>query len=188
MNKKRLTLFLLMLLIGGFGVFKAQSFVSSRVNQDAQEDKTKKILYFNPEVYPEVEEIKEPTNIAFFSAINDKSSIIKNSKMLRVNTPIPFDEVNPEDIKEYCKNNNADYAVVPKVKYFKVGFGKYVFSNQVVVSMKVYDEEGNLITETDYNTYKKNMRMLGSAENSVKIGTKGAIHNIIKNIRKYRKK
>lgn len=188
MNKKRLTLYFLILLIGGFGIFKAQSFVSNREDQDTQEDKTKKVLCFNPEVYPEVEEIKEPTNVAFFSAVGDKYSIIKNSKILRVNSPMPFDEVNAEDIKEYCKNNDAEYAVVPKVKYFKVGFGKYVFSNQVVVSMKVYDKEGNLIAETDYDTYKKNMRMLGSAENSVKIGTKGAIDNIIKNIRKNRKK
>ena len=87
-------------------------------------------------------------------------------------------------IKEYCKNNNAQLAVVPKVKYFKVGFGKYVFSNQVIISMKLYDSMGNFLTETNYDTYKKNARILGSAENSIKIGTSGAVSKMGKNLRK----
>lgn len=188
MNKKRLALIFLALFIGGMGIYKAQTLVSNGVNQDAEENKDRKVLYFNPEVYPEVEEIKEPTNMAFFSAVSDKVSIVKNAKMLRVNTSILFDETDTEAIKEYCKNNDASYAVVPKVKYFKVGFGKYVFSNQVVVSMKLYDAEGNLIVETEHNTYKKNMRLLGTAENSVKIGTKGAISKMVKKVREIRKK
>ena len=74
-------------------------------------------------------------------------------------------------------------AIIPKVKYFKVGFGKYVFSNQVVVSLKLYDSEGNYIMETSYDTYKGNARLLGSAENSVIIGTKGAIRKMEKELR-----
>ena len=107
--------------------------------------------------------------------------------MLRADSPIDFDNIDIEAIKDYCLNNNADYAIVPKVKYFKVGFGKYVFSNQVVVSMKLYDAAGNFITETSYDTYKKNMRILGNAENSVKVGTLGAMEEIIKNLKKSRR-
>ena len=150
------------------------------------EIREKKTVYFNPEVYPNIEEIKEPTNLAFFSAVSDNHSAEKSNKMIRADIPIEFDSVDAQTIEEYCKNNDADFAIVPKVKYFKVGLGKYVFSNQVMVSMKLYDSKGNLITETNYDTYKKNMRMLGSAENSIKIGTLGAMKAIIKNLRKIR--
>lgn len=146
-------------------------------------DKTKKILYFNPEVEPDIEEIKEPTNLAFFSAVSDNFSGRKN-KMLRAEVQIPFDSIEKQTITDYCMNNDADFAVVPKVRYFKVGIGKYVFSNQVVVSMKLFDAVGNLITEADYDTYRKNMRLLGSTENSIKIGTEGAIKDILKKLRK----
>ncbi|WP_435524123.1 hypothetical protein [Chryseobacterium indoltheticum] len=37
--------------------------------------------------------------------------------------------------------------------------------------MKLFDAEGNLITSSEYDTYRKNMRLLGSTENSIKIGT-----------------
>jgi len=151
------------------------------------EIREKKTIYFNPEVYPDIEEIKEPTNQAFFSAVSDKISDYKNNTMIRADVPVEFDNVDEQTIEEYCKNNDADFAIVPKVKYFKVGLGKYVFSNQVVVSMKLYDAAGKLITETDYDTYRKNMRMLGSAENSIKIGTGGAMKNLLKNLRKKRR-
>jgi hypothetical protein len=49
--------------------------------------------------------------------------------------------------------------------------------------MKLFDAEGNLVTETDYDTYKKNMRLLGSTVNSVKIGTNGAIKGILKQLK-----
>ena len=86
-------------------------------------------------------------------------------------------------MRDICRNNNADVAVIPKVKYFKVGFGKYVFSNQVIVSMKLYNANGDFVMETAYDTYKGNGRLLGSAENSVIIGTKGAIRKISKELR-----
>ncbi len=101
--------------------------------------------------------------------------------MLRAEVQVPFDSIDKQTIMDYCSNNDADFAIVSKVRYFKVGFGKYVFSNQVVVSMKLFGADGNLVTETDHDTYRKNMRLLGSTVNSVKIGTEGAIKGIIKN-------
>lgn len=157
--------------------------ISSLKAQRNTEDKIKKVLYFNPVVDPDIEEIKEPTNTAFFSAVSDNLSERRN-RMLKTETQISFDSIDRQTITDYCKNNDADFAVVPKVKYFKVGLGKYVFSNQVVVSMKLFDAEGHLLTESDYDTYRKNMRLLGSTVNSVKIGTNGAIKNILKQLRK----
>lgn len=157
---------------------------SVKAQRNASEDKIKKVLYFNPEVEPDLEEIKEPTNHAFFSAVSDNLSRYKRNKMLRTETQVSFDSVDKQTIVDYCLNNDADFAIVPKVRYFKVGLGKYVFSNQVVVSMKLFDATGNYITETDYNTYHKNMRLLGSADNSIKIGTNGAIKGILKELRR----
>lgn len=160
------------------------SISSVNAQKNTPHDKIKKVLYFNPEVEPEVEEIKEPTNHAFFSAVSDNISTFRKNKMLRSEVQVSYDSIDAKTISEYCKNNDADFAVVPKVKYFKVGLGKYVFSNQVIVSMKLFDAEGNLITSSDYDTYRKNMRLLGSAENSIKIGTNGAIKSILKQLRK----
>jgi len=151
--------------------------------QKNTDDRIKKILYFNPEVEPDIEEIKKPTNHAFFSAVSDNLSERRN-RMLRTETQISFDSIDTKTITDYCLNNDADFAVVPKVKYFKVGIGKYVFSNQVIVSMKLFDAAGNLLTEADYDTYRKNMRLMGSTVNSVKIGTNGAIKDVLKKLRK----
>ncbi|MFC4163258.1 pyruvate decarboxylase [Epilithonimonas zeae] len=152
-------------------------------NKDAKINAIKTVLYFEPEVFPDITEIKDPTFSAFYNATSDKMKSIGNVKYLQVNTSIPFDEVDSKTVKEICKNNNADVAVIPKVKYFKVGFGKYVFSNQVVVSLKLYDSNGDFVMETSYDTYKGNARLLGSAENSVIIGTKGAIRKMEKELR-----
>ena len=154
-------------------------------NISAQKDlENQSIIYFNPEVFPDIDEIKEPTNAAFYAAVSERVPSFKNYNVLRVDTYVPFDHVDLDVIKEYCKNNNAQLAVVPKVKYFKVGVGKYVFSNQVIISMKLYDSMGNFLTETDYDTYKKNARILGSAENSIKIGAQGALTNLGKSLKK----
>lgn len=152
-------------------------------NKDIKVSKIKTILYFNPEVFPDISEIKEPTYNAFYSATSDKMRSLGNVKYLQVDSPMPFDEVDTKSIREICENNNADVAVIPKVKYFKVGFGRYVFSNQVIVSMKLYDAKGHFIMETSYDTYKGNGRLLGSASNSVIIGTKGAIKKMNKELR-----
>ncbi|AZA82752.1 pyruvate decarboxylase [Chryseobacterium lactis] len=162
--------------------FLSVSFISVKAQKNA-DDKIRKVLYFNPEVEPDIDEIKEPTNNAFFSAVSDNFSGRKN-KMLRAEVQVPFDSIDKQTIVDYCVNNDADFAIVSKVRYFKVGLGKYVFSNQVVVSMKLFGADGNLVTETDHDTYRKNMRLLGSTVNSVKIGTEGAIKGIIKQLRK----
>lgn len=150
--------------------------------KDAKINGVKTVLFFDPEVFPDIDEIKDPTYSAFSNAASDKMRSI-SIKYLQVNKAIPFEEVDTKIVQEICKNNNADVAIIPKVKYFKVGFGKYVFSNQVVVSLKLYDSEGNYIMETSYDTYKGNARLLGSAENSVIIGTKGAIRKMEKELR-----
>ena len=55
------------------------------------------------------------------------------------------------------------------------------------VSMKLYDADGNFLAESDYDTYKKNARILGSAENSIKIGTEGVMNFISKDLTKSKK-
>lgn len=153
----------------------------------SKDSKNQNILYFNPEVFPDIEEIKEPTYSAFYAAVSGKIDDYRHYKMMRVDSYISFDSVDVEAIKEFCRNNNAPFAIVPKVKYFKVGLGKYVFSNQVIVSMKLYDADGNFLAESDYDTYKKNARILGSAENSIKIGTEGVMNFISKDLTKSKK-
>lgn len=160
---------------------------STQMNSGSKTYKSQNIIYFNPEIFPDIEEIKESTYTAFYSAVSGKENHLRNYRMLRVDSNIPFDSVDVESVKEFCENNNANFAVIPKVKYFKVGLGKYVFSNQVIVSMKLYDSAGVFVSETDYDTFKKNARILGSAENSIKIGTEGAMKNMAKNFYKIQK-
>lgn len=143
------------------------------------------VLYFSPEIYPNIPEIQGPSNFAFFSAVSNKIGKNRQIKMDKVDTTMPFDDVDIEAIKEMCKNNDSDLVVVPKIKYFKVGFGKYVFSNQVVVSMKVYNAKGELLKEANYDTYRKNKRIIGNTENSIKIGTIGALKEIMKEIKAF---
>ena len=143
----------------------------------------KTILYFTPEVFPDIEEIKDPTTAAFYSAATNKIKLIGGFKYLKLDTSMPFEEIDIDIIREFCKNNNAEAAIIPKVKYFKVGFGKYVFSNQVIVSLKLYNANGDYIMETAYDTYKANGRMLGSAENSVILGTEGALEKMTKELK-----
>ena len=50
-------------------------------------------MYFSPEVFPDVEEIKEPTNLAFFSALMDKVASLKGRKVLRVDAMMNFEEI-----------------------------------------------------------------------------------------------
>ena len=73
--------------------------ISSLKAQKNADDKIKKVLYFNPEVEPDVEEIKEPTNYAFFSAVSDNLSERKN-KMLRTEIQIPFDSIDKKTISD----------------------------------------------------------------------------------------
>ncbi len=165
------------LMLTGYAMFSQ----NMPLNRDAE---LYTILYFNPEVFPDIDEIKEPTYTAFFSALSDQLSKTRSNKLLRVDYNIPYEDADPKLITEFCENNNAQFAVIPKVKYFKVGIGKYVFSNQVIVSLKVFSSTGNLLAETSYDTYRKGGRLIGSAENSIKIGTFGALKTINKQLRK----
>lgn len=175
--------YLLSLSFGVFALFSACQ-VQAPVSNLVKSSKLKTVLYFNPTVYPEIEEVKEPTYAAFFEAVNERVSRNRNYKMMRVETAMDFDSVQIPDLVEYCEMNTAAFAVIPKVKFFKVGFGKYVLSNQVIVSLKLYDSTGKLVAESDYDTYRKKARMLGSAENSIKIGTEGALKLIGQHLRK----
>ena len=138
-----------------------------------------RIVYFDPEVYPNFEEIKEPTNNVIYSAVSDELKNYGNYKIMHINNAnIKYDSVDVNMIKESCLNNGAEIAIVPKVKYFKVGLGKYVFSNQVIVSMKMYNNDGELVIENSYDTYK------GSGDywqcrKFYKIGTANVIKNMI---------
>lgn len=162
-----------------------KSFGSSLIkfNNSIKLNRVDRIIYFNPEVYPNYEGIKEPTNNAFFSAVSDELKKYGNFRILRIDMPIKYDSIDTKTIKELCINNGAEVAMIPKVKYFKVGLGKYVFSNQVVISMKLYNDDGNLVIENSFDTYKGRGRLLGSAENSVRIGTYNVVKNMITELR-----
>lgn len=178
MNKIFSPIFILLLCVSFHSCFaqnlEGQSYTSKTKNT---------IIFFNPEIEPEVEEIKQATNDAFHSSVSNHFSSI-NAKMLKMEMPIQFNTVNINDIKDACKYNNAKFAVVPKIKFFKIGLGKYVFSSQVVVSLKLYNDSGEFLGENSYDTFRKKARILGSAENSVKIGTKGAVKMMLKDWRK----
>lgn len=153
------------------------------INKDIKLPKIQNIVYYNPEVFPDLEDIKEPTNTAFFDAATNKLKLLGDYQILRTDSNMEYDHVDATAVKEICKNNNAEIVIIPKVKYFKVGLGKYVFSNQVIVSMKLYNDQGEFVAETSYDTYKANGRLLGTAENSIKIGTEGAISKMSKELR-----
>ena len=153
------------------------------INRQIKIPKVQRIIIFEPEVFPDIAEIKEPTNTAYFSALSDEFKTLGDYKLLRINSTANYDFTDINLIKELCANNNAEAVLIPKVKYFKVGIGKYVFSNQVIVSLKLYDAAGNFVIETSYDTFKTNGRMLGSAENSIKIGTVGALLKMSQEVR-----
>ena len=163
------------------GVSKSSNLAENSLD-NLQHDKHR-IVYFNPEVYPDVEEIKFPSYQAFFDGVTEKLGKFEHLKVTRVETPLVYDSIDVQTIREICRHNNSDLAVVPKIKYFKVGLGKYVFSNQVVISMKMFNSDGTLLTETSYDTYRKHKRMLGSTTNSITIGTEGAMNEILKEIK-----
>ncbi|MBT0548614.1 pyruvate decarboxylase [Riemerella anatipestifer] len=158
----------------------------SYLNKNIKIKKVKKVVYFNPVITPEIPEIYIPTYNAFYSAASDFLKDRNSGKILRVDCVMSYENIDTEYIKEICLNNNAEVVLIPRVKYFKVGFGRYVFSNQVLVSAKLYDADGNFIIETSYDTYKGNARLLGNAENSVKIGTIGMLRKMNKEIRRYK--
>ncbi|MBP7173319.1 MAG: pyruvate decarboxylase [Cloacibacterium sp.] len=152
-------------------------------NQNLKLEKINKVVYFQPDIFPEIEEIKSPTYQTFFSAVTDQMKMYGGLKTIQMDSSMSYDSIDVESLKEICKNNEAEVAVVPKIKYFKVGIGKYVFSNQVLVQLKLYDNHGNFLMETQYDTYKGNARLTGTAENSIKIGTQGAMKKMKQELR-----
>lgn len=181
---------ILLITVGAIVITSCATIKGAKKSDQSDWDHDKKkysVLYFSPEVYPNIPEIQGPSNFAFFSAVSDKVARNRQIKMDKVDSTMPFDDVDVDAIKEMCKNNGSDLVVVPRIKYFKVGFGKYVFSNQVVVSMKVYNAKGQLLKETSYDTFRKNKRMIGNTENSIKIGTVGAMNDIMKEIKDFDK-
>lgn len=168
-------------IVAGVILLSCKSWGSKSIigNESIKLKKIQKIVYFSPEVFPNYEGIRGPTNKAFFNTVTNELKNYGDYKILRVDTPILYDSVDVQTIKDYCLNNNAELAVVPKVKYFKVGIGKYVFSNQVIISMKLFNNDGELVAENSFDTYKGKGRLLGSAENSVNIGTANVIRNLV---------
>lgn len=145
--------------------------------------KVDKVLYFKPEVFPNIDEIEEPTDVAVYNAVSSYLSDLNQIEMVKINDIMPYDHIDNQYLKELCQNNKTDLVMIPKVKYFKVGFGKYVFSNQVIVSFKVYDGQGRFLIESSYDTYKGKARIGGKAESSIKIGVKGVLDRIVKEVK-----
>ena len=178
-----------LLLTAGALILKSFTSVSASSYSDTYIDpynqqKVQEIIIFNPEIDPNIAELRFPSYQTFFDGVTSEFARNKNVNINRIETPMIYDDVDIESIKEICKYNNSDLAVVPKIKYFKVGLGRYVLSNQVVVSLKLYNSEGTLLSETSYDTYRKNKRILGSTENTIKIGTSGALSSLKKYIRR----
>jgi len=60
-----------------------------------------RIVYFDPEVYPNFEEIKEPTNNVIYSAVSDELKNYGNYKIMHINNAnIKYDSVDVNMIKE----------------------------------------------------------------------------------------
>ena len=178
-NEMKKTVFLA--IAAGLILLSCKSWGSTSSNGEGKikAKKVHKIVYFSPEVFPNYDGIIEPTNKAFFNTVTNELKNYGDYRVLRVDTPVSYDTVDIQSIKDYCKNNDAEAAIIPKVKYFKVGIGKYVFSNQVIISMKLYNSDGELVMENSFDTYRGKGRLLGSAENSVNIGTSNVIKNLI---------
>lgn len=182
MNKKKI---ILLGTLAGLVLMGCASFGEKLISYNANYKlgKISKIIYFQPSVFPEIEEIKYPTSQTFFDAVTDHTRLNSNIKVVSMDHSLNYDNIDTQYIKEVAQNNNADAIIVPHIKYFKVGFGKYVFSNQVLVKLKLYNHEGNFLMETQYDTYKGQARLIGKAENSIKIGTKQALKQLIKELK-----
>lgn len=183
MNKKKI---ILLGTLAGLILVSCASFGEKLIsyNTDYKLGKINKIIYFQPSVFPEIEEIKLPTNQAFFGTVTDQTKLNSNIKAIQMDSSLDYHNIDTLYIKEIAQNNNAEAVIVPHIKYFKVGLGKYVFSNQVLVHLKLYDQNGNFLMETQYDTYKGKARLIGKAENSIKIGTKEALKQLVKELKK----
>ncbi|QCX53846.1 pyruvate decarboxylase [Elizabethkingia sp. JS20170427COW] len=154
------------------------------INKDLKLGKIQRIVYLNPEIYPKFEALQEPTDMAFYSATSDRFRKMGDIQLARIDSPMEYDKIDIPTLKELCENNLGDLIVVPHVKYFKVGLGKYVFSNQVLVRLKVYNKEGKFVMETNYDTYKAGGKLKGSAENYVETGASEVFQKMFKELKK----
>lgn len=147
--------------------------------------KKREVFLYTPlHIVPAVEEIREVTESYFFEAISDEVSRYTHWKLLRTEGII---DENSKDISrqisELCMHNGANYAIIPKITFFKVGFGKYIFSSQVIVTLLVYNSDGEYCISVSYDTFKKKGRLFGSAEHSIRKGVKGAFRQLSKRIK-----
>lgn len=184
MNKKQI---ILLGILSGLILISCNSFGGKIIYYDSSYKlgKINKVIYFQPSIFPEIEEIKSPTYQTFFSAIMDQmNNYNQNIKVILINQSLDYDNINQEYIKEIGENNEAQAIIIPHIKYFKVGLGKYVFSNQILISLKLFDNKGNFLMETQFDTYKGKARLIGKAENSIRIGTKEALKQLVKDLRK----
>jgi len=62
-----------------------------------------------------------------YAAVSDELKKYGNYKIMHINDPVKYDSINSDVIKELCINNGAEVAIVPKVKYFKVGLVNMYF-------------------------------------------------------------
>lgn len=142
-------------------------------------------LYTSPHIIPDMEEIRDATETSFFDTVSDKMSQLSHAKFLYANASLTEEDENfHQHISELCLNNGADYAVLPTIKFFKVGLGKYIFSSQVAITLRVYKADGTPLFLGTFDTFKKKGRMFGSAENAIRKGTEGALRQLHKNIKK----
>lgn len=149
---------------------KAQMTVT-HIPEVVVQKKKKTILYTRLNIFPEVEEIREVTENHFFNTIYERISKSNDLRILQTNGYVNMEENLQGQVTELCQNNDADFVVIPSIKFFKVGFGKYIFSSQVVVTLDLYNAQGHLVSSSVYDTLKRKGRMFGSAESSIKKGT-----------------
>ena len=78
--------------------------------------KIQNVIYFNPEVFPDIDEIKEPTYSAFYSAVSDRISHFRNYKMLRVDANLTFDSADVKTLKELSNNSTRESSTSSELK------------------------------------------------------------------------
>ncbi len=135
------------------------------------------IVVFSANIHPELEEVKDVTNAAILNAVKMILLRDRTGQAFTIQNNI---ESHLSDIPIFCENNAAYLAIVPHVTYFKVGFGRYILSNQVQISLDLYNANGNLIHSSHYDTLKRNIRIVGNTHNSLKMAAKGVMKDAIK--------
>ena len=86
--------------VAGLILLSCRSWGSSLFNGDEsiKLKKVQRIVYFNPEIFPNYEGIRDPTNKAFFNTVTNELRYYGDYKILRVDTPIIYDSVDTQSI------------------------------------------------------------------------------------------